>query len=495
MKNKIKNVVKMITLCLLVVSASCQNELKIESTLSENSKQPFDMEVMKLLDVPEIEKFVLELTQNKTQKSNKYSSMSTNDISFNFDKILKVTDTVNHQNYSLRFTYNNTPQNVFYNLIVSKSSTGKIKAFVEKYNCNADRFEFYKNSQYDFQNFYGTVDLYDVRLFFNGTGSLARTIESEPCPPLYYPNGDPMPTATSFIYAGGTSSQSSGAGTTTGGSTNSGSTGTGGATWGAGISVIVTNTNPSTATTSTAGTCPQCGQVHRTAHTYPVRSRTTGSGNREATDPCPTDLTPAGFVGIASEPTNLQMLRIELQLSIEQWQFLHGKDELMAQLVQTIYSNPLRNTELEIIAHWAINFAMNNPPRNNSNVLALNHIINYPSNLNIDFVKQFVDNSLLSANLQLNFDDSIKSPANIDRTSISRLTPEGEKFNQIYDQLKNVPEYKAMIEDLFGGSQTRFNVKFEIHDHVYKQDNPTNAEVNGITIQQPNNSYLIKINK
>ena len=78
------------------------------------------------------------------------------------------------------------------------------------------------------------------------------------------------------------------------------------------------------------------------------------------------------------------------------------------------------------------------------------------------FVKQFINNAIANSDLKLDFDDSIKSPANIDRLSIDSTSTEGKKFNEIYDSLCNVPEFKKMFVDLFGDNQDRFNVKFEI---------------------------------
>lgn len=108
------------------------------------------------------------------------------------------------------------------------------------------------------------------------------------------------------------------------------------------------------------------------------------------------------------------------------------------------------------------------------------------------FVSQFAQNSTANPDLKLDFDASWKSPANIDFDAIDKNTPEGARFNEVYNKLKDVPEFKALFTDIFGGSQTRLNVKFEMNEHVY---NKKNEEVNATTSEPVNNNIVIKINK
>lgn len=94
------------------------------------------------------------------------------------------------------------------------------------------------------------------------------------------------------------------------------------------------------------------------------------------------------------------------------------------------------------------------------------------------------------------FKISLKSPFNIDRFAINSATPEGAKFNSIYTSLTNSPMFVKLFLNIFGGPQQKFNVKFEIADHVNEDDNPAKKEVNAITIKDPvTNNIIIKINK
>jgi hypothetical protein len=84
---------------------------------------------------------------------------------------------------------------------------------------------------------------------------------------------------------------------------------------------------------------------------------------------------------------------------------------------------------------------------------------------------------ILNPNLTFDIDASFKSPFNIDRSAIDNNSDEGKRFNEVYNVLKKVPEFKAFFTNIFDGPQTRLNVKFEIHENVYHEDDPTKHEV------------------
>jgi hypothetical protein len=111
------------------------------------------------------------------------------------------------------------------------------------------------------------------------------------------------------------------------------------------------------------------------------------------------------------------------------------------------------------------------------------------------FINQLIQQSILNPTLNFDVEASAKSPANIDRSAIDNNTPEGQKFNEIYDELKKAPQFKALFIDIFNSDGTRPNVKFIIEEHVYAGDDPQNPEVNAITDGTNPNFYLIKINK
>jgi hypothetical protein len=93
-----------------------------------------------------------------------------------------------------------------------------------------------------------------------------------------------------------------------------------------------------------------------------------------------------------------------------------------------------------------------------------------------------------------NFKYSLKSPCNVDLSSIleNPTLPENEKFKTLYDALTASPTFQKFFIAIFKNS-TRFNVKFEIADHVYDS---TNKEVNATTSQDPlTKNIIIKVSR
>ncbi|UQD55351.1 hypothetical protein [Flavobacterium sp. K5-23] len=90
---------------------------------------------------------------------------------------------------------------------------------------------------------------------------------------------------------------------------------------------------------------------------------------------------------------------------------------------------------------------------------------------------------------------SLNSPMNIEISTITDATTEGAKFNSIYKSLTKSPEFKRLFLDVFKDSK-RDNVKFEIEEHVYEDNDPTKKEVNATTSQDPvTKNLIIKISK
>ena len=149
---------------------------------------------------------------------------------------------------------------------------------------------------------------------------------------------------------------------------------------------------------------------------------------------------------------------------------------------------------------------------NNNNSALKNDLINYLNENSFVLVNDLLDGEALAFTLQLieqarlnstlNFDvnASANSPANIDRSAIDNNTPEGQRFNEVYNKLKDVTQFKTLFTDIFDGPQTRLNVKFEIHEHVYHispngQESFEVAATTETTVNQNDNNYIIKINK
>ena len=136
---------------------------------------------------------------------------------------------------------------------------------------------------------------------------------------------------------------------------------------------------------------------------------------------------------------------------------------------------------------------------NFENIEFVNETIQYQINNNWSSESAVIANSLRTAkfenpNLNYDIEASIKSPFNIDLSAINDATTEGAKFNEVYNALTKSPEFKKLFIDLFNDNN-RFNVKFEIAEHLYKDNDPAKKEVNGKTYFDGTPNLIIKINK
>ena len=202
----LKKTVFLIVACLGFLFSGCEKDLYENDTNANVVNLPFGTRTVALKDVPDVALFVQNKIGNVGAKSKTgKSSSSLSNTTFDINKIIEVTDTLENKNYSIRFVFDDTPENVFFNLIINVLPTGDKNAFIEKYTCDVSSFPAYKNSQYKFKLFQGKVELFKVNAFFGKTAIASKT-SSDPCPPKYYPNGDPIPEASSFVYPSGTSS-------------------------------------------------------------------------------------------------------------------------------------------------------------------------------------------------------------------------------------------------------------------------------------------------
>ena len=74
--------------------------------------------------------------------------------------------------------------------------------------------------------------------------------------------------------------------------------------------------------------------------------------------------------------------------------------------------------------------------------------------------KQLFDQIVQNPSMKFDIQASLKSPLNIDRSSINDELPEGKKFNNVYKALTDSPEFKNLFLNIFQNS-TRYNVKFQ----------------------------------
>lgn len=484
-------------LFLSVFFFSCENEPLGASDPTNKIKAdlPYTTKSMSLKDVPEVESYVRSILSIKTNKS--ATSKSINDLehgaSFDIEKIVETTDSINKKNYSIRFVFDDTPENVFYNLVINFLPNGDKHAFVQKQTCNPENYIAFRNSKYNMKYFIGKIDLYYYTAFFGkkATAVLAKiTTTASPCPQSYYPNGDPIPTLSAFIGSGGADTGSGGSTNTSNPNSND-TNASWPATGGYGLSVFSTANNANSSALNGNNTSNNSGGGLGSLITN-IGSAITGfissigtaisdsyqntfrwlrsfcgscDPTRKTTDPCPT-IVPLGFTTFISEPERLAILRSQIPfLSLEQWQWLHGKDEFMESILSYINTNPTVSKIGNAITIIDFFTGQNNFTSKDQ-----------------AFVDEFISQRTANPSLNLDFIGSYFSPMNIDLDAIDLKSPEGEKFIEIYRSLIKSPEFKKLFIDVFGGTQTRFNVKFEIGPVKNGANGNTNTDLNNPTL-------------
>ena len=140
-------------------------------------------------------------------------------------------------------------------------------------------------------------------------------------------------------------------------------------------------------------------------------------------------------------------------------------------------------------------WAIDNP--NSYNQIIQYQIDNKWSDESKEFSLQIITPLSGDSSLKIDIESSFKSPMNIDCSSIPYDTtkPENQKFNELFDALKTSAEFKKLFLDIFHDSK-RFNVKFEIADRVYEDNDTSKPEANATTSEDPVTKNLtIKISK
>ena len=390
--------------------SSCEYDTNylIESQANTVNQMPFETKAMALKDAPDVAKYIKSIIGDVSQKgkTNKSNIISL-DATFEVDRILETIDTLNNKNYNLRFTFKNTPEHITYNLIVNFLPNGEKHAFVEQHTCNPEHFLAFRNSKYDIKNFKGKVELFNYTSFFGQpqTDSNAKT-STDSCLPQYYPNGDPIPSVSSFV-DGGSPITSSGGATPSGGFSSSYGSATWSATGGYGLSVQTTGDSSSNSTGTGTGVGTAIGGfISSTGTTIGdalyntwrwIRSFVCNSCSptqKTMSDPCPT-IVPAGFATFISEPERLAIIRSQIPLTLEQWQFLHGRERFMQSIINYRSKTQTDYTEVNNFLSWTISYSMKNPSDNlpNSTINLLN-----TNKVSLENIKELLD--------MANFEDS-----------------------------------------------------------------------------------------
>ncbi len=430
MKHHIKKGVFIITVLIGLLFSACQNEPINEAISSSEptiNNPTVKSKTVALSDIPQIDTYI----QNTIGKAKSAKKGIANAI---FDKysILQTTTEDNATSYSIRFVFPNTPQTIFYNLVVLTTAHGEKTALVYKYNCEAFQYEAFKNSGFNFKYFKGSIAQYKLDDVFETAGTTNK--DATNCPPKFDPNGDPIPCMQVNNNSGGT---------TTGGGTGGGQGDPGSnSTW---LSSVLGG--GSVYAYSYTVSCSCQGQLvgvhdHKLDITYVVLMPT--RHDNKGTSSCPDCQGTANPTAVNTIGATVTFLKTELGLTTSQYRWLIGKEQVTIAIVNYLVSK--------------------NTPENKA------------------FVKEAIS-QMMQTGLIIDIQKSSKSPAFIDLSSVSGNTPEELKFNEVYNALTKSTAFRNLFTSLFG-STPLFNIKFTITDIP----ETANGKLNGIChlISYPN---------
>lgn len=144
---------------------SCDRNETQELETNQLQEAPYSVNHVSLRDIPNVSSF-LESRAGKNIFSGS-SKGDSGDAIFDTEDILFVRDSLEQGNYSLRFSYPDTPENIFYNLVISVSGSGEItEPYIYKFTCNESQFAEFSDNGYDMAYFAGGIELHRFDSFF-----------------------------------------------------------------------------------------------------------------------------------------------------------------------------------------------------------------------------------------------------------------------------------------------------------------------------------------
>jgi hypothetical protein len=312
---------------------NCEKEDMKASIVLQELDDKYHSRTITLDDIYDVKKHLDDLMPQQ-RDINKTSEVE--GAIFDEEHVLEVIDTLQNTNYSLRFTYPDTPLGEFYNLVIGRTPEGVLKTpFVLKYTCDNNFLENYIAHDFDIHYFEGMVKMHVYTDFFS-VDAFSKTTDS--CPPEFDAVGDPVACEENPIgigtgsggsggSSGGTGGSSGGTGGSSGG-TGGSSGGTGGSSGGTGGSSGGTGgQNISLTCTCVGHSVTQINDGTCTCTSYVLEIFMTRSNNRTAND-CPScaSSNPIGGIGV-NEPNISSMIgniKNALDLNSSELVWLHN---------------------------------------------------------------------------------------------------------------------------------------------------------------------------
>ncbi|MDL2144699.1 hypothetical protein QQY79_19390 [Flavobacterium tructae] len=323
---------------LSIVLLGCERDLSNEDK-EVKVTAPFKSNSLNLKGLPaDIRNYITPDTNNNTARSGE-SGNDLQDAIFATQDIVKTTDSENVTNYSISFIYEDSPENVFYNLVINVLPTGEQSQYILKYTCNPADFPNFKSHNFDFNYFRGSTEMGVVT---QNTGSFTGKSNSgdDPCPKIFIPpSGSGSNTGAvggTVGGGGGTPSTSSGFNTTVAGYNVSASSSGGIYS----VSVGTTTYYSGGGTTIIGGVTPGTNGASGANYFYYFRPLVKAPGTSKKASDCPDQTPPAGYVPVSTASEAIAVIKTKIKISKAQMVYLMNTPEALNLVYSLVYNNP-----------------------------------------------------------------------------------------------------------------------------------------------------------
>ncbi|MDL2143563.1 AHH domain-containing protein [Flavobacterium tructae] len=313
MRKQLKKLFSYTIAFIFLALISCEKDSNEQHQTKTESAVPFKKKLLNANELPtEIQEYI---NTDDAKNSSKSSNTETlNEPIFMMHDIVSMTDDKNITNYSISFFYPDTPENVYYNLVINVLPTGESKKYIFKYICNPEDFENFKAHHFNFKYFDGITEISQVSHITTGKFTSKSSAGDDPCAKIFIPSpSDPK------------SNPAAGGGGGGGGNPAPG---------GFNTSVPGYNSPPSSGG-YTGGGSGSTGHNHSNCYGsngqywyYAGDLRPPHNHTSKSAIDCPEIIPPAGYVPVNTMPL-IKTLGTQLSLSREQIAFLRDRPDTM----------------------------------------------------------------------------------------------------------------------------------------------------------------------
>ena len=105
---------------------------------------------------------------------------------FDKESIIETVDSNKIINYSIFFIFEETKENIFYNLVINELPTGERTSYIFKHISNIADFQRFKESNFNFNYFKG----YSEMSLYDGSTIIVNRSGDDECPEIYLPSAN-----------------------------------------------------------------------------------------------------------------------------------------------------------------------------------------------------------------------------------------------------------------------------------------------------------------